>query len=160
MTPRPARNTVTAAKKWLGKDESDPAVIDLVNEYVKAWQWATPPSPGELPDWCAIIVMEWVREGGGFDRWPVATYRAPSPDFPWYFWVGDVGDLIAIGSASPRVTEVTVPEAGDVYTQGTTHAGVVASVDGSSFTTVDGNWSHAVGSRTTGQAGKRFWRYA
>ena len=153
-------DTVKAASRWLGKTEQDPEVVDLVADYVTAWQWAVPPGPGEIPDWCAIVAMEWIREGGGFEPWPIDVYRAPIPGFPWQYWIGDVGDLIQMGMNSPRITEVRTPSPGDLYTQGTTHAGVVATVEGSAMTTIDGNWSNAVGTRRTSLAGKRFWSWA
>ena len=156
----PAASTISAAKRWIGRDEQDPRVVRLVDDYVKAWDWAVPPKPGELPDWCVIALMEWIREGLELPPWPITKYRAPLSGFPWRFWLGDVGDVISIGLESPAVQEVNYPKPGDVYTQGTSHAGLVVEVDGDRFTTVDANWSNAVGSRRTHMSGKRFWRWS
>ncbi len=159
MLGNSSASTIEAARRWIGRDERDPRVVQLVNDYVAAWDWAVPPKPGELPDWCTLALMEWIREGLDLGPWPLTKFRAPLADFPWRWWVGDVGDLITIGTSSSRVQEVEYPAPGDVYTQGTTHAGLVVEVEGNGFTTIDANWSNAVGSRTTSVAGKRFWRW-
>jgi len=153
-------STIREARTWIGLDEQDPRVQDLVDQYVEAWQWATPPPPGEIPDWCAIALMEWIRVGLGLPAWPLTEFRAPLAGFPWGWWVGDVGQLITIASSSTAITEVSTPQPGDVYTQGVSHAGLVVEVDGSRFTTVDANWSNAVGSRSASTLNKRFWRWS
>ena len=143
---------------WLGQTEQSAKVRALITDYATAWQWAEAPDFDQgAPDWCGIWAMEVIREALGLPPWPTMLYQAPLPLHPWGRWYGSVGDIIKV--AEGKGFEVQSPAPGDLYSIGTTHVGLVRSVEDNRIVTFDANWSNEVGSRTTGTADKRFWRW-
>ncbi len=145
------------AQRWLGMDERSLTVQRLVSDYTRAWQWLEVPTVGNMPDWCGLWALEIVREAMGLPAWPLGLFKAPLPLHPWGAWYGSVGDIKDV--ASQRGMLVSSPEPGDLYALGSTHVGLVRSVSDGTMTTYDGNWSNAVGSRTTTTADKQFYRW-
>ncbi len=151
----------TSAGAWAGRTEDSPEVLDLVNQYMEAWQWPAEDRPGPdgpVIDWCGIWVAQVLKEAylPGVP-WPIYLYTAPLPLHPFERWLGGVGQILAL--AEGKGWEVSSPQPGDMYSIGTTHVGIVRAVSGETFATWDANWSNQVGSRTTSTDGKRFFRF-
>ena len=149
--------TLSAARGWLGETTGSARVQQMLSDYETAWEW---PAPDPHADWCAMVVMEWLREGLQLEPWPISVFRAPIAAHPFGLWWGNVSDLAREGER--RGYERELPEPGDVYVNSSlSHAGLVESVDSSGVNTIDGNWSSSVTRRSGLQPhGLRYFRWA
>ena len=147
------------AKEEPPGSNAGPEIYHLVRGISDYW-W----SDLDAPDWCAASVSQWIRRGLGLPNWRLTRTKpfAPSIDgHPWgQFYVGvkQIFDWAqSVEDSTPGVW-LTKPEPGAVFLicserDGRTvyeHTGIVLSVDeeAGTLTTIEGNWSSAVTSRT------------
>jgi hypothetical protein len=121
-----------------------PQIAHLVSGAMEYWQWA---DRSHRPEWCALAVGSWIRIGLGLPPWGTG-YAPPLEGHPlskWWSSARQVEDY-ARGCGMWRSS----PQPGDVFCMarpGGGHVGLVVSVAGVTFATVEGNVSDSVARR-------------